>query len=226
VLPAHIGIIPDGNRRWAKDKGLPTLDGHTAGVEAFKQICYAALDRGITTVTFFAFSSENWQRTPTEVKYLMGLFVSTLTSEANEIHKRGARVRILGSRQGLGKRLLSAIDRLETLTAANADGTLAICLNYGGEQELADAAADLIRSGVQADEVTPELLAQHLYAPELPPLDLMIRTSGEQRLSGFMLYRAAYAEFYFVEKHWPDFSPADLNIALEDYAKRKRRFGA
>jgi len=226
VLPQHVGIIPDGNRRWAKANGRSSLEGHQVGVEVLKKVCYAGFDLGIKTITYFAFSTENWERTPDEVKYLMELFVSKLTTDINEVHDKGVRFRVLGSRQGLGKRLLAAITNAEKLTAANTGGTLAICLNYGGEQELADAAAALIRAGVKPEEVTPELLARHLYAPELPPLDLVIRTSGERRLSGFMLYRAAYAELYFVEKHWPDFVPDDLEAALSDYAKRKRRFGA
>ncbi len=225
MLPRHVGIIPDGNRRWAKANGLSSFEGHQAGVDALKRICYAGLDEGIKTITYFAFSSENWQRTPDEVKYLMELFVNKLTNEIAEVHEKDVRFRMLGSRQGLGKRLLAAIDRAEELTSKNTGGTLAICLNYGGEQELADAAADMIRAGVKPDEVTPELLAQYLYVPELPPLDLIIRTSGEHRISGFMLYRSAYAELYFAEKHWPDFSADDLAAALQDYAKRKRRFG-
>ena len=226
MLPQHVGIIPDGNRRWAKAKGLGSVEGHQAGVGVLKQICYTGFDLGIKTITYFAFSTENWERTPDEVKYLMELFVNKLTTEIAEVHEKGVRFRMLGSRQGLGKRLLAAVDKAEELTAANTGGTLAICLNYGGEQELADATAALIRSDVAAEDVTPELLSQYLYTPDLPPLDLVIRTSGERRTSGFMLYRAAYAELYFEEKHWPDFTPADLEAALADYAKRKRRFGA
>ena len=226
MLPHHVGIIPDGNRRWAKANGRSSLEGHQVGVEVLKKVCYAGFDLGIKTITYFAFSTDNWERTPDEVKYLMELFISKLTTDINEVHDKGVRFRVLGSRQGLGKRLLAAIDNAEKLTADNTGGTLAICLNYGGEQELADAVAELIRQGTKADEVTPELLARHLYAPDLPPLDLVIRTSGERRLSGFMLYRAAYAELYFVEKHWPDFTPEDFAAALTDYAKRKRRFGA
>ena len=218
MLPKHVGIIPDGNRRWAKAKGLPSFEGHQAGVAALKRVCYAGLDRGIKTITYFAFSSENWERTPAEVKYLMELFVNKLTTEIAEVHDKGVRFRMLGSRQGLSKRLIGALDRAEALTADNTGGTLAMCINYGGEQELADAAAELIRAGTKADDVTPELLAQHLY-------DLVIRTSGERRTSGFMMYRAAYAELYIAEKHWPDFGADDLDAALDDYDKRKRRFG-
>ncbi len=225
MLPKHVGIIPDGNRRWAKAQGLRSVEGHQAGVAALKRVCYAGLDRGIKTITYFAFSKENWERTPDEVKYLMELFVNKLTTEIAEVHDKDIRFRMLGSRQGLSPRLLEALDRAEKLTADNQGGTLAICLNYGGEQELADAAAELIRLKVAPEDVTPELLAQHLYVPELPPLDLVIRTSGERRTSGFMLFRAAYAELYFAEKHWPDFDTDDLDAALADYAKRKRRFG-
>src|SRR5689334_12598945 len=134
-VPAHLGIIPDGNRRWAKAKGLASLEGHRVGVEAIKTICYAALDRGIKTVTYYAFSTENWERTPEEVKYLMNLFLSKLTDEVAEVHQAGARLRVLGSREGLSQKLLASIDKAEALTAENERGTLAICLNYGGEQE-------------------------------------------------------------------------------------------
>jgi undecaprenyl diphosphate synthase len=225
AVPRHLGIIPDGNRRWAKAKGLPTLEGHRQGVEAFKQICYAALDHGVEVVTYYAFSTENWHRTPAEVKYLMELFFAKVTSDIAEVHDLNVRFRFVGSRVGLGDRLLKALDNAEAVTAANTRGTLAICLNYGGEQELVDAAAQVLAAGVVPAALSIDMLAGALYAPELPPIDLVIRTSGEQRLSGFMLWRAAYAELYFTAKHWPDFTPDDLALALDDYAGRKRRFG-
>lgn len=224
-LPRHIGIIPDGNRRWAKANGLPSIEGHRRGVETFREICLAALDRGVEYLTYFAFSTENWQRAADEVKYLMDLFVTLAIKEGAELDRRGVRLKVLGRRDGLSDKLLKALDEAEARTATNTKGTLALCLNYGGEQELADAAAAIVREGTKPEDVTPELLASHLYAPELPPVDLVIRTSGEQRLSGFMLWRAAYAEFYFVEQHWPEFKTADLDAALADYANRQRRYG-
>lgn len=225
MVPQHLGIIMDGNRRWAKAVGLPSLKGHQEGFEVLKRICYAAIDRGIEILTFYAFSTENWNRTPAEVKYMMELALTKAVTEIAELDEQGIRFRFVGSRTNLSKKLLAALDHAEAQTAGNTRGTLAICFNYGGAQELADAAADLIRTGITPANVTPELLAEHLYAPDLPPLDLIIRTSGEHRLSGFMLGRAAYAELYFVEKHWPDFTAADLDAAVTEYASRMRRFG-
>lgn len=215
----------DGNRRWAKAAGLPSVRGHQEGFEVLKRISYAAIDRGIKIITFYAFSTENWNRTPAEVKYMLELTLTKAVTEIAELHEQGIRFRFVGSRKGLSKKLLAALDHGEAITAKNSRGTLAICFNYGGAQELADATAAMIRSGISPDAVTPELLAEHLYAPDLPPLDLIIRTSGEHRLSGFMLGRAAYSELYFAEKHWPDYTAADLDVAFTEYASRMRRFG-
>lgn len=215
----------DGNRRWAKAVGVPSLKGHQEGFEVLKRISYAAIERGIEMITFYAFSTENWNRTPAEVKYLMELTLSKAVSDIGELHEEKIRFRFVGSRTGLSNKLLAALDNAEAMTAANTRGTLAICFNYGGAEELVHATAALIRSGVAPDKVTPELIAANLYVPDLPPLDLVIRTSGEHRLSGFMLWRAAYAELYFEDKHWPDYTAVDLDAALTDYGSRMRRFG-
>jgi len=225
-VPLHLGIIPDGNRRWAKDNGLPSLEGHRKGLAVSREIALAALDRGVKTFTMFAFSTENWKRTQEEVGYLMDLFYSLVTKEYQQFIDKGVRFRLSGRREGLSPKLLKAINDTEAKTAGLTNGTMVLCINYGGQQELADAAAGLVRAGVAAEAVTPERMAAELYVPDVPPIDLVIRTSGEQRLSGFMLWQAAYAEFYFVQQHWPDFSVADLDAAFAEFARRGRRFGA
>lgn len=224
-VPPHLGIIPDGNRRWAKAHGLPSLEGHRRGVQALKEISYAAFDAGVRYITFYGFSTENWNRTSAEVKYLMELFLRLATTDIAEIHAQNVRFRVIGSRDGLSPKLAHAFDAAEELTKDNQRGTFAVALNYGGEQELADAVAAIVASGVSAGDVTPQLVAAHLYQPDIPPVDLIIRTSGEQRTSGFMLYRSAYAELWFTTKHWPDFSVDDLTAAITEYARRHRRFG-
>lgn len=225
-LPVHLGLILDGNRRWAKEHGLRPFEGHRRGYMRLKKVALAAFERDIKYVSAFVFSTENWQRGDEEVTYLMDLLKWIATYELNKLHKKNIRVIYIGLERGLSQDVLKAIRAGEAKTVNNNGGTLVLCLNYGGQQELSDAAASLIREGVAADDVTPELLARHLYSPELPPIDFIIRTSGEQRLSGFMLWSAAYAELKFVLKHWPAFTVADLDAALLDYAGRKRRFGA
>lgn len=218
AVPRHIGIIPDGNRRWAKAAGKPSLEGHRRGLEVAKEICLAALDRGVEYFTMFAFSTENWSRTAEEVGYLMKLFENLLVRELDDLTRKGVRFRLVGSRRGLPASLVKAIDDAEARTSGNARGTMALCLNYGGEKELEEAAAAMVSQGGS--------LRQHLYAPDIPDLDLIIRTSGEERTSGFMLARSAYAELEFVDKNWPDFSVADLDAAITEFSRRQRRFGA
>jgi undecaprenyl diphosphate synthase len=225
VVPHHLGLILDGNRRWAHERGLRPFEGHRRGYFRLKKVALAAFDRGVTYVSAFVFSTENWSRSPEEVTYLMDLLHWVAKHEVEKLHKRNIRVIFLGTERGLDQRIIKAIRDSEIKTAGNTGGTLVLCLNYGGQQELADAAASLIRSGVKAEDVTPELMAKHMYAPSLPPVDLVIRTSGEQRLSGFMLWSAAYAEMKFIVKNWPSFTVADLDLALADYSKRERRFG-
>jgi undecaprenyl diphosphate synthase len=225
IVPFHLGIIPDGNRRWAVAQGRPSLEGHRQGLKVARDIGIAAFDRGIKVFTMYAFSQENWKRTTEEVGYLMELFYGFLVNEFAEFESRKVRFRLAGSRDGLSTRLLNIIDQLEERTSEYTSGTLVLCLNYGGEQELVEAVAAIVASGVEASSVTSESIAQHLYAPEVPPVDLVIRTSGEQRLSGFMLWRAAYAELNFVDKDWPAYTAGDLDKALADYASRQRRFG-
>lgn len=223
--PVHIGFILDGNRRWAKNRGLPTLEGHRVGYDNLKDIVKAAADRGVKFVSAYIFSTENWSRTPAEVKYLMDLAHKMLTRDVEELNKENIRVRWLGSADNVSQKLQQAIKAAEDSTKNNTRGTLGLCFNYGGHQEIIDAAKQFIKKGIKETELTTKKFAEALYAPEIPPIDLLIRTSGEQRLSGFMLWRAAYSELYFVDKHWPDFSVEDLDAALDEYATRERRFG-
>jgi undecaprenyl diphosphate synthase len=226
TIPTHLGLILDGNRRWAREKGLRPFEGHRRGYLKLKKIAEAAFDRGVSYVSAFVFSTENWSRSEEEVTYLMDLIHWVATHELNALHKRNIRIIFIGTEKGLSKRIRDDIKAGEKKTANNTGGTLVLCLTYGGQQELTDAFASLIRSGTTADEITPELISQHLYDPSIPPLDLIIRTSGEQRLSGFMLWSAAYAELKFVLKYWPAFTVTDLEDALRDYAGRRRRFGS
>lgn len=225
-IPQHIGFIPDGNRRWAKSRGLPTLEGHRIGYANLKEIGKHAIKKGVKYVSAYVFSTENWNRDKEEVAYLMDLALWLASHELNDIHKENIRLRFLGSLDGISKKMIEAIHRAEELTKNNTKGTLALCFNYGGQQEIVDAAQKLFEKTKRRSEVTREALASMMYAPEIPPVDLIIRTSGEQRISNFMLWRAAYAELYFTDKHWPAFTAADLDKALADYARRHRRFGS
>jgi undecaprenyl diphosphate synthase len=222
----HVGIVLDGNRRWAKAQGLPTLEGHRRGGEVFKKIAHAAFDRGVTCLSAFVFSTENWSRTDEEVGYLMNLVMKAVESYLDEFNERGIRIVVLGRRDGIRKKVLDAIKKTEDKTAGNTNGTLALCFNYGGQQEIVDACQKLVQLGVNPEEITQESFRQALYNSEVPDVDLLIRTSGEQRTSGFMLYRAAYSELYFTEKLWPDFTEEDLDTALKNYHERSRRFGS
>jgi undecaprenyl diphosphate synthase len=185
----------------------------------------AAIDRGVKFVSAYVFSTENWNRTAEEVGYLMDLLVWVATKEVQKYVKEGNRIVFVGSRARLSAKVRKAIDSAEVKTAHNTRGTVALCLNYGGHAELAEGVTRLMRDGVRPEEVTPERLSQYLYRPELPVVDLVIRTSGEQRLSGFMLWRVGYAELYFATRHWPAFTVVDLDLALADFAARKRRYG-
>ncbi|MES2971545.1 MAG: polyprenyl diphosphate synthase [Patescibacteria group bacterium] len=226
VIPNHIGLILDGNRRWAKAQGLPNLEGHRIGYSNLKDIGRHAVKRGVPYISAYIFSAENWNRSKDEVKYLMDLALWLTTHELNEVNKDGIRVRFLGRRDGLSDKLVKVIQKAEELTKNNSKGTLALCFNYGGQQEIVDATNKLLKQAKSSTEITLEKFASMLYAPEIPPVDFIIRTSGEQRISNFMLWRAAYSELYFTDKHWPDFTTKDLDDALVEFAKRRRRFGA
>lgn len=224
-IPQHIGFVVDGNRRWAKKHGLPTYEGHLAGYNGLKDVLIESLNRGVKYASAYVFSSENWKRTAEEVNNLMGLLLRVLESDVPIFVENRIRLRVIGTREGLPKAVIKAIDRAEATTAELDGGELLLCLNYGGHLEIADAVKKIIQSGVSADEVTPELIAKNLYAPEVPPCDLIVRTSGEQRLSNFMLWRAAYSELMFIDKNWPDMTKDDVSVIIEEYQRRNRRFG-
>lgn len=224
----YVAIIMDGNGRWAQRRGLPVAAGHRAGAKALRRILEHALDLGILEVTVFSFSTENWNRPPNEVGALMKLFVEMIDSQVPDMHRRGARVRFVGRRQGVPDELVRRIQEAETLTRANTRMTLYIAFNYGGRGELADAAQALVErvaGGGGTSEVTEDDLRAALYAPELHDPELLIRTSGEQRISNFLLWQCAYSELYFSDKLWPDFDEAELDAALAEYSARQRRFG-
>jgi undecaprenyl diphosphate synthase len=221
----HLAIILDGNRRWAKDHSLPSLEGHRAGYDRIKQVGDWCLDRGIPVLTVFAFSTENWKRTEEEVGYLMDLLEVALTRDAKEFHEKGVRLKILGRREGLRPSILRAIDAVEELTKNNTKATFCICLNYGGRPEIIDACKKLIAKGMTADQIDEAALQSAMYWPDMPEPDLIVRTSGEERLSGFLLWESAYSEIYWTKTHWPAFDEAELDKALEEYESRQRRFG-
>lgn len=221
----HIGYIMDGNRRWAKSHGIPSYEGHLAGYNALKDVLTATLDSGIRYASIYAFSDENWKRSAEEVKKIMGLFVHALRDDIKFIQDRNVKVLIIGSRDNLPDKITEAIEDTEHMTARNTAGTLAICFNYGGQREIVDAVKKIVQSGVDTDDITPDLVSQNIYAPEIPPCDLIVRTSGEKRLSNFMLWRSAYSELMFIDKNWPDMTAEDVSAIIEEYKRRNRRFG-
>ncbi len=218
----QLGIIADGNRRWAKERGLPTIQGHKKGLEVIEELIEAASQAEIKYITFYVFSTENWGRSNEEVSYIMKLAETRILKLAEKLAKKNGRMLILGSRDKISPSLMSALEKAEKITADSTGITACFCFNYGGEQEIADAAT--IASKVNG-EITPETIRKHLYHPEVPNVDMVVRTSGEERISGFMLWRAAYSEFLFMEKYFPEMSGADIKDILENYEKRNRRFG-
>lgn len=227
--PAHVAIIMDGNGRWAKARGLPRTAGHKRGAEAVRRTVEAACELGISYLTLYAFSAENWKRPEGEVMDLMGLLRLYLRNEVNNLNKNGVRLRVIGDRTRLGKDLVSLIEESEAKTASNARLTLVLALSYGSRQEILNAAKQVARdvaAGRLAPEaITEEWIAANLYTRDMPDPDVLIRTSGEQRLSNFLLWQSAYTEFVFTPVLWPDFSKADLEAALSEFHGRDRRFG-
>ena len=224
-LPRHVAIIMDGNRRWAREAGLSEAEGHAAGVEAIRPIIRRAVRRGVGALSLFAFSSENWSRSPEEVGILLGLLDSAIRDETPELRAQGVRIRLLGRLEELPS------DTRESITeaiAATADGDrlmLNVAFNYSGRHEIVDAARRCMTDGLTADQVDDEAIDARLYTVGLPPLDLLIRTGREHRISNFLIWQAQYAELYFTDLLWPDFSPAAFDEALVEFASRHRRFG-
>jgi len=221
----HAAIIMDGNGRWARRRGLPVAAGHRAGTRALRRTVEAAIDLGVETLVVYAFSTENWSRPPGEVDSLMDIFGETIERELPDLARQGVRTRFIGRRDRAPAALREQMARLEEETGHNERLNLWIAFDYGGRAELVEAARRIAESGVDPDEIDESLFAQHLYAPEMPDPDLVIRTSGELRLSNFLLWQSAYAEFVFVDTLWPDFGPNEFRAAIEEYASRRRRFG-
>jgi undecaprenyl diphosphate synthase len=223
ALPVHVGIIMDGNGRWAKRKHVPKVAGHRAGVRAIRRVMQAFHDRDVNILTLYAFSTENWRRPGSEVSALMRLFAETLEREIDELDAEGVQIRILGDIEGLGDTLRNRILAAEERTRGNSSAIVNVALNYGGRAEVVSAVNDLIKSG--ATEITGETLNGALYTQGLPDPDLIIRTAGEQRLSNFLIWQAAYAEIYVTETLWPEMQQSDVDLALEAYKARERRYG-
>ena len=223
--PTHVGYIVDGNRRWARARGLDSQVGHEAGYEKVKDIVLDTIDRGVPYVSAYIFSTENWHRSGPEVKYLMDLVVKLLSEDLPVFVERGIRLRVAGTRIRLSRRVKKAIDKAETATKDLTNGTVILSFNYGGHQEIIDAVNRLRKTLSAQKKVTAQIFEQFLYTPDVPPCDLIVRTSGEQRLSNFMLWRSAYSELIFIKKAWPDMTKRDVTAILKEYAKRSRRFG-
>ena len=228
-MPRHVAIIMDGNGRWARARGLPRSAGHKAGVDAVRRTVRAASEMGIEVLTLYSFSSENWARPRSEVAYLFALLRRFIHRDVAEMHAMGIRIRIIGSRDGLEPDIVRLLDECESLTSGNTGLTLVVAFNYGGRNEIAEAARKLagkVAAGeMKPEEITAEHIGANLYAPDLPDPDLLIRTSDEKRLSNFLLWQAAYAELSFIKDYWPDFNGDTLRAAIDDYIMRERRFG-
>ena len=215
----------DGNGRWAKARWLPRAAGHRAGVQVLTPLLETAGELGVEVLTLYAFSTENWTRPETEVSTLMSLFLETARGKVPELNERGARLRFVGRRENLPDSVRSAIHEAEALTAENGKLDVYIALNYGGRSEIVDAARRMISAGLDPEDVNEETFARYLYAPEAPEVDLVIRTSGELRVSNFLLWQIAYAEFYVTDTLWPDFSAQEFRRAIESFSSRSRRRG-
>jgi undecaprenyl diphosphate synthase len=224
--PRSVAIIMDGNGRWAESRGLPVAAGHREGTRALRRTVEAAIDHGIESLAVYAFSTENWARPANEVATLMEILSDTIDSELPDLARQGVRTRFIGRRDRVPPWLIAKMDELEEATRLLGQLQLWIAFDYGGRDELVEAARQVVTDGLAPDEVDEAALAGRLFAPELPDVDLLVRTSGEQRISNFLLWQAAYAELVFTPTLWPDFGAADLEAALDEYASRGRRFGA
>jgi undecaprenyl diphosphate synthase len=222
----HLGIIMDGNRRWATRRGLPTLEGHRQGYEKFKQVGDWCLERGIEILTVYAFSTENWNRSKKEVDYLMRLLSLALGKEVNDLHRKNIRISVIGRVRELPKHLQKRIADAMELTKHNTRGTLQLAVNYGGRAEIVDAMKKVVKTALDVSKITEQSISEAMYTAHQPDPDMIIRTSGEQRLSGFLAWQGVYSELYFTLKLWPDFKESDLDAALTEYKRRQRRFGA
>lgn len=225
-IPNHVGIIMDGNRRWAKERNLPTLEGHLRGYEKIKQAPDWFFVRGVKILSVFAFSTENWNRSRDEVNYLMKLIKKAIDEELEIAQKKGYQVLISGRIDELPGDLPESCLKIMNDTKTNSKGILNVCLNYGGRAEIIDAVKKMIKNKVTDEQIHEGMIRKYLYQGELSDPDIIIRTSGEQRLSGFQLWKSAYSELMFIKKYWPDFEESDVGLILDEYASRQRRFGA
>lgn len=229
ILPRHIAIIMDGNGRWAKQRHLPRVAGHKAGLEAAHKVVEYCVKKKLEVLTLFVFSSENWRRPQDEVSYLMNLFVTMLQRDAKKLHEQNVQLRVIGDRTRFSEILQKHILKVEKLTANNTGLKLLLAANYGGQWDITEAvrkvALDVLRGDLSIDELTTDTIRQHLSFFDLPDPDLFIRTSGEMRISNFMLWQLAYSELYFTDVYWPDVDAAELDKALQFFSSRERRFG-
>jgi undecaprenyl diphosphate synthase len=225
TAPVHVGFILDGNRRWARHHTLPEMDGHLAGYNALKDVMRACFDSGVQYVSIYTFSTENWQRDGKEISGLMRLAMRVVTTDLKELIRDRIRVRFLGRTDGISTKLLKGIEKAEEATGHFTGRTLAVCFNYGGQQEIADAARACVVDGLAPEAVTEQAMTDRMYAPDVPPIDITVRTSGEQRLSNFMLWRISYSELLFIDKFWPDMTKQDVTDIINEYNRRVRRFG-
>lgn len=225
VIPNHIAIILDGNRRWAKKRGLPTFFGHKKGADRLKEIVEYSQKIGVRVLTTYVFSTENWNRSTQEVSYLMDLLVEFFNKYLAEMKAKNIKFRHLGSRERLSKKVCEILDGAEKETEKNTGIIFCVALNYGGRNELVEAVRKIVKKGIPSQKITEAVIEQNLYSAELPDPDLVIRTSGEKRLSGFLLWQSAYSELYFTKTLWPDFTPIKLDKAIVEFNDRQRRFG-
>lgn len=225
TIPQHVGIIMDGNGRWAREHSMPRLEGHRAGTENIRRVLEACSEFGIKILTIYAFSTENWGRPQAEVRGLMRILEEVIDREVQNLHKNGVKLRHIGQLEGISQRLQRAVRDAIELTKDNDRLILNVAFNYGGRSEILDAMRRLIEEGISSQELSEELFERYLYTAGLPPPDLIIRTGGEMRLSNFLIWQAAYAEYYSTPTYWPDFNKEELNKALLAYSQRERRFG-
>jgi undecaprenyl diphosphate synthase len=224
-IPQHVAIIMDGNGRWAEERGLPRLAGHRAGTENIRRVIRCFSDHGVKFITLYAFSTENWNRPRPEVEGLMRILEESIDRETQNLHQEGVRLIHLGSGEGLSDTLRQKVQYALDLTRDNSRVTLCLAYNYGGRAEIAEAVKRILQNGVRPDDVDEELISRHLYTAGLPDPDLIIRTGGEMRLSNFLIWQAAYSEYYSTPALWPDFGTEEVERALSAYSERERRFG-
>lgn len=225
IIPKHIGIIMDGNGRWAERRNLPRIMGHKEGIKAVRRTVKAAVKYEIEYLTLYSFSTENWKRPKEEIEFLFSLMEKNLKKEGENLNKNNVKVRFMGRKEELPKNLIEIMDYVENLTKKNTGLNLIFAINYGGRSEIVDCIKRIIENGYKIEDINEDLINKFLYLPDVPEPDLIIRTSGEKRLSNFLIWQSAYSEFYFTPVLWPDFDEKEFLKALIDYQKRKRKFG-